>query len=95
MTVEKEMIEELREIKNLLKLLLKINKIDSMINEIINTSKRKEIFELFDGNHNLDEITKSANITRMGLFNLIKDLEEAGLITVIIKGNTKYPKKIV
>ncbi len=92
---ETEIVEELREIKKLLKLLLKTNNIDSMINKIVNTPKRKEIFELSDGKHSLDEIVKSVKITRMGLFNLLKDLEEAGLVTIIPRGNARYPKKIV
>ncbi|MBD3338380.1 MAG: hypothetical protein GF353_04695 [Candidatus Lokiarchaeota archaeon] len=61
----------------------------------LTTDKRTQMYELFDGEHSLQEISKKVNVTVEAIRQFKVVLEKDKLITIHKIGKKEYPQKII
>jgi len=62
---------------------------------IISTPKRQRIYELCDGDNEMNEIARKAKASGEYVRLTIRDLEDVGFIIVRSEGAKRYPKRVI
>lgn len=94
----REMLAILKQIRDEVSLItvpLKVNAINSFYQEFLSTDQRKNMYELFNGERDVMEISKEVNCSPRNVQILIKELEDKDLIDIEKIGKGKIPQKSV
>lgn len=86
--------KKLDQIIGLLKILAKKD-IDELKKVAFSTGTKRRIYELCDGETEILEIAKKAEVTRQYLHATLSELEESGFVTINQRGRNRYPKKVI
>jgi DNA-binding transcriptional ArsR family regulator len=89
-----ELNKKLDQIISLLKLLAS-DKIVEKRRIILSTPKKQNIYDLCDGQTEMGEIANKAGVSREYVRLTIRDLEDAGFVTVKINGRNRYPLRAI
>jgi len=90
----KPLEERLDQVIALLKILAS-KEIEEKRRTILSTPKKQQIYELCDGNNEMNEIAKKAKASNEYVRLTIRDLEDIGFITVKSEGVKRYPKRVI
>lgn len=80
--------EELTKIRKLLELLAR-DSIKGELERITTTDERKKVWALCNGNNNTTDIAQKVSISLRAVQIVLKDLQEAGLVTAVRRGYLK------
>jgi len=90
----KELGKKLDQIIALLKIMARKD-IESSKRSILSTLKKEQIFNLCDGSTEMSEIAKKVGVSGEYVRLTIKELEDAGFVTIKQSGNKRYPLKVI
>jgi DNA-binding transcriptional ArsR family regulator len=86
--------ERLDKIIALLKVLVG-KEIEDRRRALLSTPRKKQIYELCDGTHEMSTIANMVSVSGEYVRLTIKDLEDAGLLTVKQRGKRRYPMRTI
>lgn len=89
-------IEEINKKLDQIVSLLKLLAADTIVEKrrlILSTSKKQNIYDLCDGETEMGEIASKAKVSGEYVRLTIRDLEDAGFVTVKIEGRNRYPRR--
>jgi len=92
--VDDKIVENLEEIKALLKIMA-IQEFQKNRSSIISTKNKEKIFELCTGNNEMSVFPKKVNISSEAVRLTIRDFENAGIVITRKKGSKAYPKRVL
>ncbi|MGV9103559.1 MAG: helix-turn-helix domain-containing protein [Promethearchaeia archaeon] len=84
-----EILNELVSIRKIL-LLIAGPHLSSMLEEVLTTNERREMWQLMDGNHSTSEIAEEVGVTTRTVQLLVAELEEHDLVKLRKRG---YPER--
>lgn len=82
--------DELTTVRHLLEILMR-SYLKKDIESIATTMERRKVYTLIDGFSSTEEIAQKAGVTQRAVQFMIKDLSDAGLVSVEKRG---YPKRV-
>lgn len=91
---ENLIVEKLDEIKALLKIMA-LQNFKELLHSILSTKNKHKIYELCNGENEMGEIAKLANVSGEAVRLTIRDFEDAGIVLTKKRGKKAYPKRVL